>query len=96
MKEYNTIDLKRFVVHIFASLCRALVQNNSKIYVVTKNKEDIRPTVYFKNGSYIKTVALNSAEDNCRGKRANATIEWGDCNTLSKEEIDEVLNNLKV
>lgn len=78
------------------ALYRALLQNNSKIYIVTKSKEDIRPTVYFKNGSYIKTIASDNAEDNCRGKRANAIIDWYDCNTPSKEEINEVLNNLKV
>lgn len=80
----------------FRALCRALLQNNSKIYIVTKNKEDVRPTVYFENGSYIKTIASNSAEDNCKGKRVNAIIDWYDCNTPSKEEIDEVLNDLQV
>lgn len=86
----------RYCFTYLRALYRALLQNNSHIYIVEKSKEDIRPTVYFKNGSYIKTIASNSVEDNCRGKRANATIDWGDCNTLSKEEIDEVLNNLKV
>lgn len=79
----------------FYAVCRALLQKNSRVYLVTKDEKNVRSTVYFKNGSYIKTVVQNSTEDNYRGKRANI-IEWYDCNTPSKEEIDEVLNNLKV
>lgn len=74
---------------------RALLQKNSRVYLVTKDEKDVRPTVYFKNGSYIKTVTSNSSEDNYRGKRANI-IEWYDCNTPSKEEIDEVLDALHI
>lgn len=77
------------------AVCRALLQKNSRVFLVTKNEKDVRPTVYFKNGSYIKTVVQDSTEDNFRGKRANI-IEWYDCNTLSKEEIDEVLDALHI
>lgn len=77
------------------AVCRALLQKNSRVFIVTNNEKNVRPTVYFKNGSYIKIVVQDSTEDNYRGKRANI-IEWYDCDTLSKEEIDEVLNNLKV
>lgn len=86
--------MKYCFTHLYA-LCRALLQKDSKVYIVTKNEKDVKPTIYFKNGSYIKTVVSSNSEGVYRGKRANI-IEWYDCNTPSQEEIDEILNNLKV
>lgn len=86
--------MKYCFTYLYA-VCRALLQKNSRVFLVTKNEKDVRPTVYFKNGSYIKTVVQDSTEDNFRGKRANI-IEWYECNTLSKEEIDEVLDALHI
>lgn len=86
--------MKYYFTYLYA-VCRALMQKNSRIFFVTKDKEDVRPTVYFKNGSYIKTIKPSNPENVYRGKRAGV-IDWYDCNTPSKEEIDEVLNNLRV
>ena len=86
--------MKYCFTYLYA-LCRALLQKDSKVYIATKNEKDVKPTIYFKNGSYIKTVVSSNSEGVYRGKRANI-IEWYDCNAPSQEEIDEILNNLKV
>lgn len=74
----------------FYAVCRALLQKNLRVYLVTKDEKNVRPTVYFKNGSYIKTVMPNNDENNYRGKRAKI-VDWYDCNVPSSKEIDEVL-----
>ena len=86
--------MKYCFTYLYA-VCRALLQKNLQIYLVTENEKDTRPTIYFKNGSYIKTIAQNNKEDNCRGRRAAIIDDWYDCNTPSKEEIDEVLKGFK-
>ena len=85
--------MKYCLTYLYA-VCRALLQKDSRVYIITKNEEDVKSTIYFKNGSYIKTIALSNPENVYRGKRANI-IDWYDCNAPSKEEIDEILNNLK-
>lgn len=86
--------MKYYFTYLYV-VCLALLQKNSRIFFVAKDKEDTRPTVYFKNGSYIKTIKSSNPENVCRGKRVGI-IDWYDCNAPSKEEIDEVLNNLRV
>ena len=81
--------MKYCFTYIYA-ICRALLQKNLAVYIIVKNKKDVRPTMYFKNGSYIKTVIPNNDENNYRGKRAKI-IDWFDCNVPSSKEIDEVL-----
>jgi len=84
--KYNFVYLR--------AICQALLQKDSKICIVTKNEKSIRPTIYFKNGSYIKTIMTNSVEDNCRGKRADF-VDVDYALNLSEEEIDEILKSLK-
>lgn len=76
------------------AICQALLQKDSKICIVTKNEKNVRPTIYFNNGSYIKTIMPNSAKDNCRGKRASI-VDWDYSLNLSEKETDEILNSLK-
>ena len=85
--------MKYYFTYLYA-ICEALLHSNSKLYLVVADKKYIKPTIHFKNGSYIKVVAPNDEENNCRGKRAKIDL-WEDLNTPSKEEIDEVLKGFK-
>ena len=86
-------DNIKYCFTYLGAVCRALLYKNSKIYLVVGSQKDIRPIVYFKNGSHIKTITEDNTEGRGRGRRAEI-IEWQDCYTPSKEELDEILNSI--
>lgn len=71
-----------------SAVCKAILYDNSSIYLITSNKEAVKPTIFFKNGSYIKTIVSNNSENVYRGKRSQI-IECCDFDTLKKEDIGE-------